>query len=92
MSYTAIDPVVSAWVSKHGLFLYTQHQGEEIRSVDVVSPKGQKCQIWIDVPNGRRVNVHAWDYKKRRRDWNAPVERIDKCLHEALETVRSWME
>jgi hypothetical protein len=58
MSYAAIDPVISTWASRHSLTVYTQYKGGEVRSVDVVSSKGRKYQIWIDLPKqkGRGVS------------------------------------
>jgi len=91
MSYAAIDPLISKWASTHSLTIYTQYQGEEVRSVDLISPQGRKYQIWIDLPEGRKVAIHAWDYKKSRRDWNGSVDQVTKNLEEAIQTVKSWM-
>jgi len=90
MSYLLIDSIISKWAAKHSFTVYRQYQDEEVRSVDVVSPNGQKYQIWIDPPEGT-VAVHAWDYKKRRRDWKGSIDQLFQNLEEASQTVKSWM-
>jgi hypothetical protein len=84
IDYSTIDEVIPSWATKHRLTLYTQYQDQEVRSVDVVSPKGRKFQIWIDPPSGGGVAVHAWDYKKQRRDWKGTTSHLAQYLEEAL--------
>lgn len=90
MSYSAIDPIIQKWTQQHGLSLFTEYKDSEVRSVDIAGSNGQKFQIWIDRPKGVQVSVHAWDYKKRRQDWNATTTDLDNFLEEAIKTVRSW--
>ena len=92
MNYSLIDPVIHAWTQRHGLTLFTQYQDSEVRSVDVAGKGGQKFQIWIDPPKGDRVSIHAWDYKKRRQDWDASLIDLDKYLEEVIRTALSWVE
>jgi hypothetical protein len=80
MSYQEIDPVISVWARKYNLTIYRQYQGEEVRSVDLVSPNGKKYQVWIDLPNGKEVDIHAWNYKRQRRDWNVPIVQLAQAL------------
>ena len=90
MSYALIDTVIDAWSVKDVFTVHTQYQDTEVRSVDVVSPKGRKFQIWIDKPTGSTVAVHAWDYKNNRRDWSGPIGQLAEYLEEATRTVRNW--
>lgn len=90
MSYSAIDPIIQTWTQRHGLSLLTQYKDSEVRSVDLVGKGDQKFQIWVDRPKGDRVSVHAWDYKKRRQDWDASAADLSNFLEEAIRTVRSW--
>jgi translation initiation factor IF-1 len=92
MNYSTIDAFIYSWVTKHGLTVYTQYQDQEVRSVDVISHNGRKFQIWIDPPVGDSVAVHAWDYKKRRRDWKGGARQLSQYLEEALQTVTAWMD
>ena len=91
MSYTEIDPIISAWVQRHLLTLYTQYQDSEVRSVDVVDAKGRKFQIWIDPPANGKVAVHAWDYRKRKKVWNTTTGDVDDRLEDAFATVADWI-
>ena len=91
MSYSIIDPIIKAWTQQHGLVLFTQYKDSEVRSVDVAGKGSQKFQIWIDTPKGDRVSVHAWDYKKRRQDWDANFSNLNELLEEAIRTVRLWV-
>jgi hypothetical protein len=63
MSYTQIDPVISAWVQKNALTLFTGVAGQpdlEFRSV-YISRGAECCQIWIDQPQDGNVKVHVAD-------------------------------
>jgi hypothetical protein len=91
MSYQKIDPIISEWAKSYNLTVYRQHQGEDIRSVDVISSIGKKYQVWVDLPVDKKVAIHAWDYKNQRRDWNVPVEQLEQALNEAVQTVKQWM-
>ena len=92
MSYEEIDSVISAWVEKHSFTLYTEHQDCTVRSVDVESASGQKCQIWIDQPRSGKVAVQLWDYKKQRRDWNVDVSDLTACLEAATAVAFAWVQ
>lgn len=71
--------------------VYKQYRDEEVRSISIISPAGKKYQIWIDPPEGETVNIHAWDYKKQRKNWNGTVEKLAENLEEAAQTVKAWM-
>ena len=84
MSYATIDSTIKAWVTMHNLTLFTVYQDYEVRSVDVVNQLGHRCQIWIDEPDGRgQVGVHAWDYRKKKKDYSVQISELPKCLEEA---------
>ena len=91
MSYTVIDKNIDEWAKRHSLHVYRKYQDDEVRSVDLVSGIGERFQIWIDRPNGTEVNVHAWDFKERKQDWNSYINELDTTLDEAVQTCKSWM-
>jgi hypothetical protein len=93
MSYENIDPIIREWANKHKLTVYSSYQDYEVRSLDVVDEKGRKYQIWIDPPdeNGS-VDVHAWDYKKRRKDYTTSTYDLGICLEQAYNTVLLWIQ
>jgi hypothetical protein len=93
MSYEQIDDTLNAWASEHGLHIFTEYQGYEVRSTDVVDQSGNKYQIWIDVPEADgKVEVHAWDYKKRREDYIATKLSLMQALEAAHAQVALWID
>jgi len=91
MSYGEIDSIISAWVKRHRLTLYTWYQNSEIRSVDLVDARGRKFQIWIDRPVSGKVVVHAWNYRKTGRDWNTTIDVLGERLEKVFVVVSDWM-
>jgi len=93
VGYQKIDPIIQDWADKHKLRVYTSYQDYEVRSVDVVDQKGRKYQIWIDSPDQfGNVGVHAWDYKRRRKDYMVSTNDLRGCLEEAYNTVLLWIQ
>ncbi len=90
MKYTAIDPIIDEWAKSHSLTLYRSYKDSEVRSVDLVDVKGRRYQMWIDTPIDEFIAVHAWDYRKRRKDWIVKIEELYDCLENAFNTVREW--
>jgi hypothetical protein len=91
MSYKSIDDAILNWTAKHKLHLYTTHRDEEVRSVDFVGGSGQRCQLWIDVPDDLgNVQVHVWDYMKRREDYATVISDLPRCLEKAYKTATEW--
>jgi hypothetical protein len=92
MSYELIDAAILNWTAKHGLHLYTSYRDEEVRSVDLVGSNGQRCQLWVDPPDHTgKVQVHVWDYHKRRQDCKTVISDLPRCLDEAYETAAQWV-
>lgn len=92
MSYESIDPVIAAWATEHALHLYTTYRDEEVRSVDLVGSNGRKCQLWIDAPDqSGNVQVHVWDYKKRRENYTAMTGDLRRSLEQAYVTATKWL-
>ena len=88
MSYETIDPIITAWASKHTLQIYTTSRDVEVRSIDFLNPSGRKCQLWIDPPDPQGiVQVHVWDYNRWRQDSKATILDLSRCLEQAYETA-----
>jgi len=84
MTYLSIDSIINEWVAAHRLTLFTVYKEIDVRSIDVVNQRGRRCQIWIDEPdNTGKVGVHAWDYKKQRKDYIIPISDLFACLDDA---------
>ena len=92
MNYESIDPTITGWAAKHMLHIYTTYRDEEVRSVDLVGYNGRKCQLWIDVPDqSGNVQVHVWDYEKRRENFKATVADLARCLEQAYAIAMKWV-
>src|SRR5690625_7389654 len=91
MSYQKLDPALQRWAKKHGLHVYTNYKDEEVRSVDIVSPCGERFQLWIDKPeNDRYAVIHVWDYRTRRAAFRAEIKHLGPQLAKAHSKVTSW--
>lgn len=95
MSYQLIDPIIFPWANIHSLHISTIYKDEEVRSIDLINAKGERFQIWFDLPVRNRIIVHAWNYKKKKervqKDWSVDIEKLESTLTEVLNTVHSWM-
>ena len=90
MSYETIDPILTRWAQATGQTLQTLYKDSEVRSFEVYGNGGKKFQLWIDPPSGKYVEVHAWDYRKRRADWKPTLDELDTALNAALTQIRRW--
>jgi hypothetical protein len=92
MSYDWIDQIISAWATDFSLTVYREYKDVEVRSADVVSSSGAKCQIWIDPPDADdKVGVHVWNYMEKRADSYVPVSQLRDALKSAYATARAWV-
>ena len=91
MSYQVLDSILEGWAKKRGLHIYTTYKDEEVRSIDIVSPAGKRFQLWLDEPgrNGE-TTVHIWDYRKRKKDFNAVLSNLESQLERAYSEVKGW--
>lgn len=93
MNYGDLDSVILPWAREHGLHIHTDYKGEEVRSIEVVSNNGTRCQIWVDPPTDpNAVVVHAWDFKRRHERFSASTSGIRESLDRAYAAVRSWSD
>ena len=91
MNYNEIDPIIKEWASKNKFLIYNKYKDEEVRSVNVVSSEGRTFQIWIDPPLNDKILVHAWDFKKRNKEYNATKDTLPIVLEEATSLIQKWM-
>ncbi len=92
MSYKLVDPIIFNWARKHSLHVFTSYKDEEVRSIDIVSKKGQRFQICVDQPLDHNINVHAWNYKNIKKEWSVEINNLNSTLEEAFESVIDWMK
>jgi len=92
MNYELIDSIISVWATNHSLHIYTTYRDEEVRSTDLVGSNGSKCQLWIDAPDqSGDVQVHVWDYKKRKENYKVTVNNLPRCLEDAYAIAMKWL-
>jgi len=99
VSYSSVDPVISAWAHRNSLKLPTHDdRGAELkfRNSYTSSHEAECCQIWIDPPQDGLVALHAATVESRddeevKQDWCVPVQELDAALEIALSFVRTWM-
>jgi len=92
MSYERIDEIISAWATDFRLTVYREYKDVEVRSTDVVSSSGAKCQIWIDPPDADdKVGVHVWNYKEKPADSYLPISQLRDALKSAYATALAWV-
>ena len=91
MHYALLDLLLDAWAREHDLYICKSYQDAEVRSMDIISPKGARFQIWIDVPSktGDTV-VHVWDMKKRKQEYPATKSSFKQMLEMAYQQAQSW--
>ena len=96
--YHQIDPIISAWVARHGYTLFENIAGnvDPCRCVYLSSSSDECCQVWVEVPVGEHVFVHAADVEARgdgclRMDWKATTASLDATLELAVSAVQKWL-
>jgi hypothetical protein len=89
MSYASLDPTIKNWATAHSLTIFTVYKDVEVRSVELINPRGKRCQIWVDPPDALgRVGVHAWDYRKMTRDSVVQMSELST----SLEDIYTWCQ
>jgi hypothetical protein len=92
MTYQLIDEALERWLTDHSVKMYTSDREEQVRSFDVVGPTGKKVQVWIDSPSfDGEVNVHVWDYRRRREDLSGAVADVVSLVDTAYMIARRWL-
>jgi len=90
MSYEFIDATLLKWARKNQLNWLTQYRDEEVRTVIIVDRTGREFQLWVDPPGWIGINVHVWNFRKKRKKFRASEVSLELVLDEALATIRSW--
>jgi hypothetical protein len=91
MSYDKIDSILIPWADSRRLHIHTDFKDVEVRSIDIVSPKGERFQIWIDEPDNKgNTAVHVWNMKKRKKDYSATLSSFLDQLEVAYQQVLGW--
>lgn len=87
MNFSRVDRTLKAWAAQNHLAFSTRHQDVDVRSIELAGPDG-RAQIWVEV-NGP-IEVHVWDYRKRRRTFSTEDAALAGALDEAFRTAKAW--
>ena len=89
--YSMIDPILYSWARSRTLHVYTVYQDYDVRSIEIESPGGAQCQLWLDRPdkNGNTI-VHVWDRKNRSKKLSADIETLENVLEDAYQQTLQW--
>ncbi len=81
MNYEILDPILESWARRHDLHIHRMHRDDPVRSLNVVSPAGQRFQMWLDPPSEiGDTAVHGWDFKDLRIEIHTIIEDLEKNL------------
>lgn len=95
MVYAELDPVIRAWVDRHGLKLFTALGGEEARFCYVTGGPQECFQVWIEPPQAgsvvvRAASIETIDDAELAASWVVPLDELDAALDLALEKIGGW--
>jgi 4-amino-4-deoxy-L-arabinose transferase-like glycosyltransferase len=96
MTYAAVDKILTPWLKRHGLHVYTMHREDEVRAIDVVDDTGERYGIAISPPDeSGKVRVFAWNYKRRRqskrKEYESTLRDLEWMLEEAYAQIVEWV-
>jgi hypothetical protein len=94
MPYDTVDAEIDAWVERHGLTLFREWAGGEIRC-RYTSSDTECFQIVIREPNSGEVKIEAFSIETTndedfQQGWHIPVAKVADGLENALATVENW--
>lgn len=86
-----MDSILESWADSHGFHIHKIFKDVEVRTIDIVSPKGKRFQLWIDEPDqSGKTTIHVWDMKKRKKDFVTAQSTLTENLELAYQEVQSW--
>ena len=96
MSYAAVDKILTPWLKRHGLHVFTLYREDEVRSIDVVDDAGDRYQIAVSEPDeSERVRVFAGNLKSKRkrksREYESTLSDLERVLEEAYSQIMEWV-
>lgn len=93
MNYQLIDPIIFQWAQSHSFRISTSYKDEEVRSIDIINAKGERFQVWFDIPTKHHVGIHVWNYKKKKeslkKEWLVNIVDLESILTEVFKIVSS---
>jgi hypothetical protein len=90
MMYEPFDDALNTFARRRQLYVDTRYRDDEVRSINVASRRGERAQIWLELQQAGDVQLHAWDYAKRRWSSAADLANLPQALEQAYEVVLGW--
>lgn len=87
-----VDSSLQELCDQHGLTLYTEYKGENVRSISLVDDAGCAYQIWLEESDSRDFDVCCWDFEEKRHREASSEEELAVALVNAYQQVLSWIE
>lgn len=97
MSYDAIDKILTPWLKRYGLHVFTMHHEEEVRAIDIVDDAGDRYQVAISAPDkSGKIRVFAGNLKSRRKrkstEYESTLSDLERVLEEAYSQIMEWVK
>jgi hypothetical protein len=95
--YEAINSVHDTWAEANGLSWCREYQDTEVRTFYLGSPRRDRVQVAVDVPEGERTIVRVGQNRRalsrlaRLADFPTPVADLPEALNRAWETAKEWI-
>ena len=96
MSYANVDKILTPWLKRHGLQVFTMYRETEVRIIDVVDDVGDRYQVSISEPSeSESVIVSAGNLKGKRkrkgREFKSSLSDLEGVLEEVYTQIMEWV-
>jgi hypothetical protein len=88
-AFDAFDPVIHAWVARHGLVLETWDGRADARYVVI---NGRHSRVRVGVVNVPTLAVVVWNHADRQHRYVTTARALAQSLEEALAVARRWAQ
>ena len=88
--FKIIDDQLNLWAKPKKLHIYTQYKDVEVRSIDIVTPKGNKYQLWLEICPKHIIEVCVWDYGKLSARYKTTYDIFTETLDIARDMISFW--
>ena len=87
--YSEIDDILDRWAGIHQFRIHKEYKEVEVRSILFCGDEGISYQLWVEPPNEKGfVEIHVWDYEKRRIDVVVKRDELFEKLELAYRSIQ----
>ena len=90
--FDKIDGQLNDWLKTRNLHLQKLYKEEEVRSISVVTVKGNKYQIWLDEVKKNMIKINVWDYGKLKVEYTTTLPLFIETMDKAYDMIYSVWE